>query len=215
MPCLTNQQGHRSHQDRPHHRWLGSSETDKQQQRHGRQGKPQARRPAADQHQHNAEQNREMKPRCRKGMGQAGHPERLSDVCGELHLGAAQHQGGQETTPPRPDNLLQSLGNIAPQVSQWRPWTLQHLDALDPQLTPNALTSQTFCRSRQQRVGRWQRTPQHPYGLDSPALQQRRRAGRQLKLGSSIDPASLDPIHLQQSRTSRGKSAHISEASDR
>ena len=104
-------------------------------------------------------------------MGQAGHAERRSDVFRELHLGAAQHQGSQETAPPRPHGLLQPLSNIAPQISQRRPWTLQHFDALDPQLTPTALAGQTFCRSRQQRVGRWQRTPQHPYGLDSPALQ--------------------------------------------
>ena len=50
-----------------------------------------------------------------------------------------------------------------------------------------------------------------PPGLDSPALLQRRRAVRQLQLGSPLNPASLDPIHLQQSRTSRGKTAHISE----
>ena len=141
-------------------------------------------------------------------MGKAGHPERLSNVFRELHLGAAEHQSGQETTPPRPDGLLQPLGNIAPQISQRRPWTLQHFDALDPQLTPTALAGQTFCRSRQQRVRRWQRTPQNSRGLDSPALKQRRRADRQLKLGSSIDPAILDPIHLQQSRTTRGETAH-------
>ena len=57
-------------------------------------------------------------------MGQTGHPERLSDVFGELHLGAAQHQSGQEATPPRLHGLLQPLGNIAPQISQQRPWTL-------------------------------------------------------------------------------------------
>ena len=59
------------------------------------------------------------------------------------------------------------------------------------------MAGETFCRSRQQRVRRWQRTPQNSRGLDSPALKQRRRADRQLKLGSSIDPASLDPIHHQ------------------
>ena len=105
-------------------------------------------------------------------MGQTGHPERLSDVFGELHLGAAQHQSGQKATPPRPHGLLQSEGNIAPQISQRRPWTLQYVDALDLQLTPTALAGQTFCRSRQQRVRRWQRPPQNPRGLDTPALQQ-------------------------------------------
>ena len=139
MTCLTNQQGHRSHQHRPHHRWLGSDKAEKQQQRHGRQGKPQARRPAAGQHQHTAEQYGEVKTRCRQGMGQAGHAERRSDVFRELHLGAAQHQSGQETAPPRPHGLLQPLSNIAPQISQRRPWTLQHFDALDTQLTPTAL----------------------------------------------------------------------------
>ena len=124
----------------------------------------------AGQQQHTAEQHGEVKPRCGEGMGQAGNAERLSNVFGKLHLGAAQHQSGQKATPPRPHGPLQLLSDIAPQISQWRPWTLQHLDALDPQLTPTALAGQTFCRSRQQRVRRWQRTPQHPYGLDSPAL---------------------------------------------
>ena len=54
MTCLTNQQGHRSHQHRPHHRWLGSGKAEKQQQRRGRQGKPQARRPVAAVEQHRA-----------------------------------------------------------------------------------------------------------------------------------------------------------------
>ena len=111
-------------------------------------------------------------------MGQAGHAERLSDVIRELHLGAAQHQSGQKPTPSRPHGLLQPMSNIAPQISQRRPWTLQHLDALDPQLTPTALAGQTFCRPRQQRVRSWQRTPQHTHGLDTPALQQRHRAVR-------------------------------------
>ena len=140
--------GHRSHQHRPHHRWLGSGKAEKQQQRRGRQGKSQARRPAAGQHQHTAEQYGEVKTRCRQGMGLAGHAECRSDVFRELHLGAAQHQSRQETAPPRPHGLLQPLSNVAPQISQRRPWTLQHFDALDPQLTPTALAGQTFCRSR-------------------------------------------------------------------
>ena len=63
-------------------------------------------------------------------------------------------QSGQETAPPWPHGLLQPLSNIAPKIFHRRPWTLQQFDALDPQLTPTALTCQTFCRSRQQRMYR-------------------------------------------------------------
>ena len=77
--------------------------------------------------------------------------------------------------PPRrgPTTLLQWLDNITPQISQRRPWTLQLLYALDPHLTPTALASQTFCRSRQQRVHSKNRKPQHPRCMNTPALQQR------------------------------------------
>ena len=84
----------------------------------------------------------------------------------------------------------------------------KHKQGNHPLLGPSG---EQLCRSWQQRVRRWQRTPQAPYSLDPPALKQWRRAVRQLKLGSSIDPASLDPIHLQETEISRGKTAQISE----
>jgi len=89
-------------------------------------------------------------------------PAPATGPCPQQPRQQAQHQSGQETAPPRSHGLLQPLSNIAPQISQRRPWKLEHFDALDPQLTPTALAGQTFCRSQQQRVYRWQRTPQHP-----------------------------------------------------
>ena len=111
-------------------------------------------------------------------MGQASHAERLPEVIGELYLSAAQDQSGKKATTPRPHGLLQPLSNIAPQISQRRPWPPQHLDAVDPESTPTALPRQTLRRSRQQRVGPRHRTPQQPCGLDMPALQQGCRAIR-------------------------------------
>ena len=77
-------------------------------------------------------------------MGQTSNTERLPEVFRKLYLGATQHQSRQETTPPRSNGLLKPLGDMAAQISQRRPWTLQHLDALDAQLTPTALAGQTL-----------------------------------------------------------------------
>ena len=90
-----------------------------------------------------------METRCREGMGQTGHAKPLPQVFGKLHLGTAQHQSGQNAAPPRPHNLLQPLSKMTSQISQRRPWVLQHLDAFDPLLTPTALARQTLGRSRQ------------------------------------------------------------------
>ena len=116
---------------------------------------------------------RRVKTPMRRGHG-------TSRSCGtplECLRGAAP---GRCPAPERPGShpaaappTVAAMGNITPQISQRRPWTLQHLDALDPHLTPTALESQTFCRSRQQRVHSRDRTPQHPCCMDTPALQQR------------------------------------------
>ena len=47
-----------------------SGKEEKQQQRHGRQRKPKARRPAAGQHQHTAEQKKRLNPLCRQGISE-------------------------------------------------------------------------------------------------------------------------------------------------
>ena len=65
-------------------------------------------------------------------MGKAGDAESLLEVIGELRVGTAQNQSDQKATPPRTHFLLQLLGNIEPQSSQKRPWTLQHVDDLAP-----------------------------------------------------------------------------------
>ena len=82
-------------------------------------------------------------------MGQACDAKHLTNLIGELDLGATQHQSSQDAAPPRPHDLGQPLSKMASQISQRGPWTLQNLDALDPQLTPTALASQTFGRTRQ------------------------------------------------------------------
>ena len=50
--------------------------------------------------------NGEAKPSFGKGIGPAGHAERLSDVDRQLPLGTAQHHSGKETFLPRPHGLL-------------------------------------------------------------------------------------------------------------
>ena len=81
-------------------------------------------------------------------------PAAATGPCPQQPRQQAQYQSGQETAPPWPHGLLQPLSNIAPKTFQRSPWTLQHFDALDTQLTPTALACQTFCRSRQQRMYR-------------------------------------------------------------
>jgi hypothetical protein len=142
-----------------------------------------------------------MKTRCGERMGQAGNAERLSNVFGERHLGAAENQCGQETAPPRPYGLLKPLGNITPQISQRRPRTPEYLNAVEPESTPTALAGQTFRRSRQQWVSTRHWTPKNPSCTDVPALEQRRSAVRELQLSATPGPTILDSLNLQQDGT--------------
>ncbi len=111
---------------------------------------------------------------------------------------ARERPKSQPSAAPR---LFQPLGNIAPQISQRRPRTLQNLDALDPQLTPTALRETHSAdpgNSRCAACSRHLSTPHSrcaacsrhlstPLGLYTPTLQQSCRAVRQLQLSSLLE----------------------------